>query len=101
MRWRIILYNYVCDILLQVSNEDTSLLFYTHSKDEVYQWAQTIEDAITSVSTAYILSSVLDVCGLSVICSRRLEPKAAVLRRWKSRWNTPSLLAVVASCRHQ
>lgn len=41
------------EALFQVSNEDTSLLFYTHSKDEVYQWAQTIEDAITDLQQTF------------------------------------------------
>ena len=31
---------------MQVSNADTSLLFFSHKQEEVFQWAQAIEDVI-------------------------------------------------------
>ena len=37
---------------MQVSNADTSLLFFSHKQEEVFQWAQAIEDAIRYSSTA-------------------------------------------------
>lgn len=38
---------------LQVFNADTSLLFYSYSDEEVYQWAQAIEEAIHSLQRAF------------------------------------------------